>query len=194
MYRFLEIPSVYNLSQSIFIFFYGKALDRVRAVIRENCFGRVLELGCGTGKFADLLGNLYCGVDISYEYLKNISGEKGRFICSDAARLPFADGLFDSIYCHGMFHHIAVNHSKGVLAEARRVCRPDGRIVISDQYYPESRFDGPGFLVNKLDRGSHVRTLKAFKKELENQLRIVEIVPIQGSYPFNLKVIVLDLK
>ena len=89
----------------------------------------VLDLGCGAGMLALLKrkGVSLCGVDLSAE-------------CSQAARrngydltattelshLPFADHSFDYVVSLDVIGHIGFEEKDAVLAEIKRVLRPDG--------------------------------------------------------------------
>jgi ubiquinone/menaquinone biosynthesis C-methylase UbiE len=48
----------------------------------------------------------------------------------DGASLPFADGAFSLVTCSAAFHHF--EEPSTILREMARVCRPGGRIVVSD--------------------------------------------------------------
>jgi ubiquinone/menaquinone biosynthesis C-methylase UbiE len=52
------------------------------------------------------------------------------FLQADAAALPFADRSFDVVWSRFAFHHMPA--IEPVLAEMRRVCRPEGRIALLD--------------------------------------------------------------
>jgi SAM-dependent methyltransferase len=52
----------------------------------------------------------------------------------DAAQLPFVDASFDLVFCRFAVHHFEDPPKQ--LAEMARVCRPGGRVVISDMVAP----------------------------------------------------------
>jgi ubiquinone/menaquinone biosynthesis C-methylase UbiE len=94
---------------------------------------RVLEVGCGTGKWlADLspvAGAAY-GLDLSAGMLRQAQ-ERGaalRLVRGRAGRLPFAAASFDLVYCVNAIHHFA--RPRAWLAEARRLLRPGGRLAV----------------------------------------------------------------
>ena len=58
------------------------------------------------------------------------SGEKADLRVGDSENLPFDDDTFDMITCTDSFHHYP--NSENVLAEIRRVLRPQGRLLIAD--------------------------------------------------------------
>ena len=93
---------------------------------------RVLDLGCGKGRFAlalAALGAEVVGVDLSGAMLAHAAGI-GRARAT-ARRLPFASAAFDAVVAVEMLEH--VDAVAPVLREARRVLRPGGRLVIVDK-------------------------------------------------------------
>jgi ubiquinone/menaquinone biosynthesis C-methylase UbiE len=93
---------------------------------------RVLEIACGTGRFTVMLaqeGADVVGLDISAAMLQQ-GREKARetgvadrldFVRGDAARLPFPDDYFDSVFAIRFFH--LADTPASVLAEMRRVSK-----------------------------------------------------------------------
>jgi len=96
---------------------------------------RVLDNGCGKGRFARLLresnpGASVCGIDISEAMLRYAPVEVERCAGTMTA-LPFASGSFDAAYATESLEH-AVDIDTAV-AEMCRVVKPGGRIVIIDK-------------------------------------------------------------
>jgi len=61
------------------------------------------------------------------------AGTNVEVVPSDAAELPFGDGVFDSAGSFTMLHHVpTLEHQQRVLAELIRVLRPGGVLVGSD--------------------------------------------------------------
>lgn len=101
---------------------------------------RMLDVGCGTGRFAVTLAPLVAnvvGIDLTVEMLKqaqqlqidtNLSNIEWRQ--GDVANLPFADGEFNIVSSRAMLHHVV--EPARVLAEMNRVCVRGGRIVAID--------------------------------------------------------------
>lgn len=93
---------------------------------------RVLDLGCGKGRFATPLrrrGAEVVGIDLSAAMLGHATGiDRAR---ASARRLPFAAGAFDAVVAVEVLEHVGAVGP--VLAEARRVLRPGGRLVIIDK-------------------------------------------------------------
>jgi SAM-dependent methyltransferase len=105
--------------------------DVALAALAEVSPRRVLEVGCGTGWFAervrDELGAAVVAVDQS-ERMVELARERGLDAhVADAQQLPFADGEFDGAAANWMLYHVP-DLDRG-LAEIARVLRPGGRLV-----------------------------------------------------------------
>jgi ubiquinone/menaquinone biosynthesis C-methylase UbiE len=96
---------------------------------------RVLDVGCGKGRFARVLQEEQpeaeiWGLDISEEMLRYVpAGIHTR--AGSMTELPFEDAFFDGAYATESLEH-AVEIEKAV-AEICRVVKPGGRIVIIDK-------------------------------------------------------------
>jgi ubiquinone/menaquinone biosynthesis C-methylase UbiE len=101
---------------------------------------RMLDVGCGTGRFAVSIAPLFghvTGVDLTPAMLDqarqlqaSAKVENMKWQQADVTELPFADGEFDVVTCKAMLHHVA--SPAAVLAEMRRVCKVGGRVVAAD--------------------------------------------------------------
>lgn len=89
--------------------------------IRELARGRVLDVGCGEGRYLPPGG---IGVDLDLERLPR----SARVVCGDALALPFAPRSFDSALAIRMLND--TGDVDGALAEVRRVLRPGGVLVV----------------------------------------------------------------
>lgn len=97
---------------------------------------RLLDLGCGTGRFAVLaaerLGGRVWGVDASDEMLREARSRPGAervgWRRADAAELPFKPGWFDAVHSHLVLHLVA--DRAATVAEIARVLGPGGRVVV----------------------------------------------------------------
>lgn len=126
----------------------------------------MLDVATGTGHtaffFADLDAHVF-GVDINDEMLAVAQEESDRqslscrFLKGPADDLPFDDGQFDLIATRLAAHHFQAPGD--FLAEARRVLRLGGRILIIDNIVPEG---DAGTWINGYERSrdpSHVACL-----------------------------------
>ncbi len=106
---------------------------------------RVLDLGCGTGygtaELADR-ARLTVGADLATEAIAYASTHfpGAQFLQCSAVALPFPSGSFDVATAFEVIEHLTDWSS--MLAEARRVLRPDGLLIVSTPnklYYAEAR-------------------------------------------------------
>jgi SAM-dependent methyltransferase len=117
-----------------------EGLDEATAGLLGPVTGRrVLEVGCGAAQCARWLvarGAAAVGVDLSYRQLQHArrldlaTGTAVPALVADAARLPFAGGVFD-LACSSYGAVPFVADSAAVMREVARVLRPGGRWVFS---------------------------------------------------------------
>src|ERR1041384_66245 len=89
----------------------------------------LLDLGCGEGLLALLKrkGVALTGVDLSPEFLQLARHNGYDVTCvAELTSLPFADASFDYVASLDLFGHIAFEDKDAVIAEIKRVLRPDG--------------------------------------------------------------------
>lgn len=105
----------------------------------------VLDIGCGTGSFAELLRGTswpvkVIGVDLSFEMCVAADRKGGEtssqcstsFINADSEHLPIPSGSVDIVTCANSFHHYP--HQQTVVHEFRRVLRRNGRLILVDGF------------------------------------------------------------
>jgi ArsR family transcriptional regulator len=102
--------------------------------------GRLLDIGTGTGSMAELLvgrSDHVVAFDKSTEMLRlararlqSFPPQQIELVQGDFGALPFGEGEFDTVVLHQVLHY--AQEPAQPLAEAARVCRPGGRIVIVD--------------------------------------------------------------
>ncbi len=116
--------------------------ERAERMLPGRSYGRVLEIGAGTGFFmlnlwrAGLVAEAHA-IDISTGMLA-VCAENARTIgcdvrlrVADAERLPFDNGVFDLVVGHAILHHLP---SPGAaIEEAYRVLVPGGDLLIAGE-------------------------------------------------------------
>jgi SAM-dependent methyltransferase len=100
----------------------------------------VLDLGVGLPSqydwyrhvVEDLAPRRYCGIDFD-DRIKEEEIRESRFTVQwmDMTDLDFPDATFDIIYCLSVFEHLPADSVERACAEARRVMRSDGRLVVT---------------------------------------------------------------
>ncbi len=101
---------------------------------------RLLDLGCGTGRFsipiATKLKYSVTGADSSKEMLSKAKRKKGstqiKWDLQNATSLTYTDSTFDAVFISHLLHH--VDSPLTVVRECYRVLRPGG--VILNRYAP----------------------------------------------------------
>ncbi len=104
---------------------YQSELLAVRALLPWQ--GRGLEIGVGSGRFAGPLG-VRVGVDPSPAMLRYATARGVLAVQGVAEALPFRDAVFD--YALIVTTLCFVDDANAMLAEARRVLAPSGRLVV----------------------------------------------------------------
>ena len=89
--------------------------------------GRCLDVGCGTNRFVrDFLAGHGVGADV-HRYVENHDG----VILEDPTAFPWADGSFDTVTFLANLNHVPREKRDAELAQAWRVLRPGGTIVVT---------------------------------------------------------------
>jgi ubiquinone/menaquinone biosynthesis C-methylase UbiE len=120
---------------------YGQLLDALAEALALEDGMTVLDLGCATGNVEERLaedqaGICVTGVDYSESMLRRARRKCERFpkvgfVRADLAEpLPFPDASFDRVLANNVLY--ALPGRSALLAEARRVLRPGGLLVLSD--------------------------------------------------------------
>lgn len=103
-------------------------------VLRHAAFqSPLLEIGCGSGLFSSVLfESVDHGIDLSPKEValcRQRSHVHQAVSVMDATQLEFASGTFASVFANCVIEHIP--NLNRVLAEARRVLRPGGSMIVT---------------------------------------------------------------
>jgi ubiquinone/menaquinone biosynthesis C-methylase UbiE len=104
---------------------------------------RVLDVGCGSGNLLRTTGRQHPGVELvgldpdpvmlaRAGRKARRAGVKVRLDRGFAQELPYPDDSFDRVFSSLMLHHLDSETKDALLAEVRRVLRPDGLLVLAD--------------------------------------------------------------
>ncbi|NIN67852.1 MAG: methyltransferase domain-containing protein [Anaerolineae bacterium] len=131
---------------------YEGIASTLSALARAGSVDRILEVGCGTGRWLAELQTIapqVYGLDVSLGMLKEADRElTGRLVCGQASDLPFSEALFDLILCVNALHHF--DQKQGFILEARQALLPGGTLAIigmdphtrADHWYLYRYFEG----------------------------------------------------
>lgn len=122
---------------------------------------RILDLGCGTGVLCQLigqrlradLGGMVTGIDAAGKMIEIARKKRGGPTCSFEAMaaedLHFESESFDGVVSSLFYHHVPLDLKKRSFAEAYRVLRPGGKLVVADMHRPTTLM---GALVSHVSR------------------------------------------
>lgn len=107
----------------------------IKSVIPSLAGIRILDVGCGSGGLARLLaeeGAEVTGIDPNPQALTAARTlvPAARFEAASAEALPFEDAAFDVVLVVNALHHVPLHAMDRALAEAGRVARPGGWLIV----------------------------------------------------------------
>jgi ubiquinone/menaquinone biosynthesis C-methylase UbiE len=107
---------------------------------------KLLDIACGTGRPLNQLAVAhpevrFHGVDLSPYYVRTARERLARvremtLVAENGESLPFVDQHFDVVTSVYLFHELPRNARRRVLADAYRVLRPGGLLVLEDSAQP----------------------------------------------------------
>lgn len=108
-------------------YFYRQNADKIS--------GRVLDVGAGGRRTSDMWQDISDGVE---EYVSlDLTANDSLDVVGDGRQLPFRTGSFDTVILSAVVEHVPVSDCQTLLAEANRVLRDGGHVVIAVAYqYP----------------------------------------------------------
>lgn len=106
---------------------------------------RLLDVACGTGRTLHQIAVAHpdlpvVGLDLSRFYLESaarlLRRRRAALVVGNGEALPFASGGFDAVTCVYLLHELPLDARRRVIAEARRVLRPGGLLILEDACQP----------------------------------------------------------
>ncbi len=140
-----------------------------KEMLKEADFGKVLELGCGTGLYTEILlknSTNVVATDFSDEMIESAKQKRGHlenveFLKADALNLDFEGESFDSVFMANLIH--ITGNAEKVIQESRRVLKNGGSLIITSFAIDDMSF------FNKMFMG--IRYLKTFGKPSDEALK-----------------------
>jgi len=114
-------------------------LNVLRKYVKKG--DKVLDVGCGTGKFDLLLtrkGAYSILLDFSLQVLRttreifhSYKSKEADFILADIRHIPLKDNSIDVCYSEGVIEHFRNPEKRNILSEKRRVTKSEGFVITS---------------------------------------------------------------
>jgi ubiquinone/menaquinone biosynthesis C-methylase UbiE len=149
---------VYDLCEPLLMLGKQGAYNReIVALLELQDQHRVLDLGCGTGELTRMIadrldcakGGLAVGIDAAARMIALARKKRGNDVCrfevAAAENLPYENASFDAVVSSLFFHHVDLELKQRALAEAYRLLKPGGKLIIADMHTPTTR---TGWLVS----------------------------------------------
>ncbi len=120
-------------------------ISRLLAAREGRGVARLLDVGCGTGRALRQIAIAHpdlelLGLDLSRYYLDEaravLRRRRAALAVGNGEALPVGAGRLDAVTCVYLLHELPLDARRRVLAEARRVLRPGGLLVLEDACQP----------------------------------------------------------
>ncbi|HEX2137712.1 MAG TPA: class I SAM-dependent methyltransferase [Microvirga sp.] len=163
---------------------------------------RLLDVGCGTGRFLDFAKQAWprlpcLGLDLSEAYVREARRHLRRWgwlrlVVANGEAIPLADASQDGVTSIFMFHELPPKVRRTIFGEFARVLKPGGRLVIVDSL---QRGDAPAYdgLLERFPRDFHEPYYTSYIEEDFGALaRACGLAYTRSVIAFVSKVMVID--
>lgn len=103
--------------------------DNIALSYMESC-EKILDIGCGTGRFISFDPERIEGIDQNEENVKTCKSKGFKVKTGQATMLPFGDNAFDAVHCSHLIEHLNPYDAYELLSEMNRVLKTDGIFCI----------------------------------------------------------------
>jgi SAM-dependent methyltransferase len=153
----------------------------------------VLDVGCGTGQYANVTSGRYLGVDMTERYIQHAQHRYGprsdrEFRAADVTTLEAEHENFDIVLMVDFLHHLDDASCQSLLRTAARLSR---RYVISLEPVTE-QYNRLGRWIIDHDRGDHMRALEDYHILLERSPLTIERSEELRLGPINTRAVLLS--
>jgi ubiquinone/menaquinone biosynthesis C-methylase UbiE len=114
-------------------------VKKASGIFKKKNYEKILDLGCGTGKYSIFLANkgflVYAtdmsktGIDIAKQKAKSLGLGNIHFKKHDMRSIPFADSFFDAVICTWTIYHGTLDEIRKTVSEIYRVLKPNGTLI-----------------------------------------------------------------
>jgi ubiquinone/menaquinone biosynthesis C-methylase UbiE len=124
---------------------------RVARTVEAEGLRPWLDVCCGTGDQFRRARGPGVGLDKSFGLVRYAAARTpgGSFVCGDASRLPFRAGAFRAVSVSLGLHDKSLELRRAIMAEARRVLAPGGRLIAVDFERPRGPASWAGALLTR---------------------------------------------
>ena len=150
--------------------------------------GKLLDAGCGSGKYSiplKMRGFDVVGMDVSLAALRMLSeSNKSRdvdidILAGNIFQLPFTDCSFDIVWCYGVLQHLLSKERESAICEFQRILRTEGLLFIEVFGKDDMRYGGIEVEPGTFSRSNGIVYHYFDKDEIEGSLsgfscRIIE--------------------
>jgi ubiquinone/menaquinone biosynthesis C-methylase UbiE len=163
---------------------------------------RLLDVGCGTGRFLDFVKQAWprlpvLGIDLSEAYVAEARRHLRRWcwldlMVANGEAVPLDDESQDVVTSIFMFHELPPKVRRAVFRECTRLLKPGGRLVVIDslQFGDEPDYDG---MLELFPQNFHEPYYRSYLKEDFGALaRACGLTPLRSANAFVSKVMVFD--
>ncbi len=144
----------------------------------------VVDIGCGTGSLSipiatRLPETRVIGIDGDSEVLgiarRKPGAEAVEWTEGLARALPIRDSEADVVLTSLVLHHLPLATKRELLADAHRVLRPGGRLIVADWAAPQDLLASAGFVL--------LQVLDGFATTNDNRRGLVPRLIVQAGFP-----------
>jgi ubiquinone/menaquinone biosynthesis C-methylase UbiE len=182
-------------------------------LVRAQNLQKVLEVGCGTGHWLDILHShaQVLGIDLSLAMLqKAISSLPDLLVIrGEAIHLPFSDQTFDMVFCVNALHHFS--NPSAFISEAYRLLEPNGvlgvigmnphtrrdRWFIYD-YFPGTyevdlqRYPSPKTVADWMESAGFEQITEQVAERLRNDKHGYDVLPLSKEFTSQLSLLSME--